>query len=408
MPVGSTSHDWLAVSFAPGLTPRIRRALVAADRPADRWADRIAEAASRRLASIDLQRAFDLGAADSRTRAALDWLAADDHHLLSVDDADYPPLLREIDDAPLLLYMHGRRELLGRPALAIVGSRNPSASGAQAAEAFARSFSCAGLTVVSGLALGIDAAAHRGALGRTGSTIAVVGTGMDIVYPARNRALAHQVAATGLLISEFPLGEPARPDHFPRRNRIISGLALGCLVVEANLRSGSLITARLSAEQGREVFAVPGSIHSPLAKGCHALIKQGAKLTESAADVIEELGWRTRVTPSGEPTDPRLEACSAMLDLDSDSRAVLSVLDHEPISADDLGDRLGWNAQRVSAAVLDLELAGRLAPAGHGTFQRLADPGSNFAGEKRRDSPCSGAEQRPEPVIRRRLDGPAN
>src|SRR5262249_40709663 len=176
-----------------------------------------------------------------------------------------------------------------RPALAIVGSRNATSQGMVNAESFATTLSDAGLTIVSGMALGIDAAAHRGGLAGASSSIAVVGTGLDVVYPARNRALAHELAAHGVLISEFPLSTPALPANFPRRNRLISGLALGCLVIEAAVGSGSLITARQALEQGREVFAIPGSIHSPLARGCHALIKQGAKLVESAADVLEEL-----------------------------------------------------------------------------------------------------------------------
>src|SRR6185436_376554 len=194
-----------------------------------------------------------------------------------------------IPDPPPLLYCRGRTELLERPALALVGSRNASAQGASNAERFARSFSNAGLPIVSGLAQGIDAAAHRGGLSGPGSTIAVLGTGVDLIYPQANAALAAEIAAGGLLLSEFPLGTKALAHNFPRRNRLISGLAQGCLVVEAALASGSLITARAAAEQGREVFAVPGSIHSPLSKGCHALIKSGAKLAESAEDVLSEL-----------------------------------------------------------------------------------------------------------------------
>ena len=218
------------------------------------------------------------------------WLADPVHDLVAWDDPDYPRALLELGHAPPVLYFVGRRELLNRPALAIVGSRNATAQGRDNARAFAHALADAGLTIVSGLALGIDAAAHEGALEGAGSTLAVVGTGLDRVYPARNRALAHAIAEHGGIVSEFPPGTPPLEKHFPRRNRLISGLARGVLVVEAALASGSLITARYAGEQGREVFAIPGSIHSPLAKGCHKLIRDGAKLVETAQHVLEELG----------------------------------------------------------------------------------------------------------------------
>jgi DNA processing protein len=400
MPVGSNTLGWLAAACAPGITDRIRRELADAGGPGLDWPSRIAIALDRLADGApgrpvrgnrqpDLARALEQGAADPRIAPTLDWLADANRHLLSLDDPRYPCLLREIDDAPVLLYVAGRLDLLQRPALAMVGSRNPSALGAQTAEGFARGFSGAGLTVVSGLALGIDAAAHRGALDGAGSTIAVVGTGLDIVYPARNRDLAHQIARSGALVSEFPLGMSARADHFPRRNRILSGLALGCLVVEANLRSGSLITARLASEQGREVFAIPGSIHSPVARGCHLLIRQGAKLTESTADVIEELGWGQSAPavqaasaaacrhPPGRVVDRPPEATR----LEADPQALLAVITHDPVSADTLCTVLGWTPQRVNAALVELELGGRIAPAGHGLFQRLAEPGFEFAND---------------------------
>lgn len=380
MPVGIDTLDWLAVLFAPGLTDRQRRWLVDAA-PAASWSERLrgessdVEAPIR--AAIDLPRACAFAARDPQYRSMLAWLAADDQHLVTLDDDDYPALLRETADPPAALFVKGRRSLLSNPSLAVVGSRNPSAVGVRTAEAFARTFAQAGLTVISGLALGIDAAAHRGGLDGPGSTVAVVGTGLDIVYPAGNRALARAVAETGALVSEFPLGMRARASHFPRRNRILSGLALGCLVVEANLRSGSLITARLAAEQGREVFAIPGSIHSPLAKGCHALIRQGAKLTECAADVVEELGWTSRALSArcagtfADSPEP----------LGQESETLLAAIGHDAVSTDTLVERLGWPAQRVTAALVGLELAGRIAPAGHGQFQRLVDAGSDFAGD---------------------------
>lgn len=393
MPVGENTHGWLAAAFAPGIGDRLRRELAGAGDTVDPGRPEGWPAAlAARIP--DLGPRLAAGRADPRTDATLRWLADPRHHLLPLGDPAYPPLLREIDDPPPLLYASGEVGLLQRPALAIVGSRNPSALGAQTAEVFARGFSQAGLTVASGLALGIDAAAHRGALDGPGSTVAVVGTGLDIVYPARNRDLARRIDADGVLVSEFPLGLSARADHFPRRNRILSGLSLGCLVVEANLRSGSLITARLAAEQGREVFAIPGSIHSPLAKGCHLLIRQGAKLTESAADVIQELGWG-RSGRAGEPGGglrvgvdrghaPATRAggaadASPAAPLEGDPAALLAVVGPDPISIDALGSRLGWTPQRVNAALVELELSGRVAAAGHGVFQRLADPGVDFA-----------------------------
>lgn len=220
----------------------------------------------------------------------LDWLGEPQHYLLVWPDLDYPPLLREIPDPPVMLYVMGNRRVLSRPQLAIVGSRHPTPMGGENARAFAKSLAGAGLVITSGLALGIDGAAHRGAVEAGGKTIAVVGTGLDRVYPPRHRDLAHDIIRHGALVSEFPLGTPPKPENFPARNRLISGLSLGTLVVEAALQSGSLITARLATEQGREVFAIPGSIHSPQSRGCHALIRQGAKLVETAQDILEELG----------------------------------------------------------------------------------------------------------------------
>ncbi|MHB8453283.1 MAG: DNA-processing protein DprA [Acidiferrobacterales bacterium] len=234
----------------------------------------------------------------------LAWLTQDDAHLITISDAGYPRLLREIPDPPPLLYVRGDPTVLGRPQIAVAGSRNPTAGGCENAHAFAAAFCEAGLVVTSGLALGIDACAHRAALAARGRTIAVAGTGLDRVYPSQHRGLAHKIARCGALVSELPLGSAPRRENFPRRNRIISGMSLGVLVVEAALQSGSLITARLGAEQGREIFAIPGSIHSPVARGCHALIRQGAKLVESAADVLEEIGALVRaVSDVAAPAD---------------------------------------------------------------------------------------------------------
>jgi DNA processing protein len=294
---------------------------------------------------------------------ALRWADEPGHAIVTLADAAYPRLLLEIPDPPPLLYTVGRIELLGRPSLAVVGSRNATAQGARDAEQFAKAFSAAGLTIVSGLALGIDAAAHRGGLAAEGSTIAVLGTGVDVIYPRQNAPLAGRIAESGLLLSEFPLGTGGAAHNFPRRNRLISGLAQGCLVVEAALGSGSLITARAAAEQGREVFALPGSIHSPLTKGCHALIKQGAKLVESAEDVLAELtafrrtgfaSTRAAVPPAGQP------------------EALLTHMGFAPVDLDSLCARAGLPAEQVSAELLRLELAGRIAALPGGLYQRLS------------------------------------
>jgi len=246
---------------------------------------------AQRRAAVTQPTAKAMGAAPDRERLArtLAWLALPDASLVAWDDPEYPGALLEIGDPPPVLYCLGRRDLLTRPALAIVGSRNATPQGCADAAAFAAALSATGLAIASGLALGIDAAAHRGALDHAGSSIAVVGTGLDRVYPARNRDLAHALAARGALISEFAPGTPPLPANFPRRNRLISGLARGVLVVEATLSSGALITARFAGEQGREVFALPGSIHSPFSKGCHKLIREGAKLVETAQDILDEL-----------------------------------------------------------------------------------------------------------------------
>jgi DNA processing protein len=292
-----------------------------------------------------------------QTRA---WLAQPGHHLITLLDEDYPPLLRETADPPALLYGMGCRELLLQACLAIVGSRNATPQGEANAAAFGQALSEAGLTIVSGLALGIDAAAHRGGLKGPGSTIAVVGTGLDRVYPARNKALAHEIVDKGLILSEFSLGTISAPGHFPRRNRIISGLSRAVLVVEAALNSGSLITARQALEQGREVLAIPGSIHSPLAKGCHALIKQGAKLVESAQDIVEELAWP--VMP------PVLQAAAAA---QPPTDPLLQQLGHDPVNIDWLAERCGLTVDALSAKLLTLELGGLVAQLPGGRYQRL-------------------------------------
>ncbi|MDE2402905.1 MAG: DNA-processing protein DprA [Burkholderiales bacterium] len=315
---------------------------------------------------------------DEQVAATQAWLAGSNpaapRALITLGDPLYPSTLLELADPPLLLFAQGRAALLQAPSVAIVGSRNPTAQGTDNAFSFAQALSQAGITVVSGLALGIDAAAHEGALagrpvqpqaGRPGSTVAVVGTGLDRVYPKKNLDLAHRLAQAGLLISEFALGTPPLPPNFPKRNRLVAALSRGTLVVEAALQSGSLITARLATEIGREVLAIPGSIHSPQARGCHALIKQGAKLVETAQDVVEELRWQWS---GGEaPLDPGAHEVTQ----DQDDDAVLAAMGFEPVSQEALSARTGMGPADLGAHLLELELMGRVARLPGALFQRL-------------------------------------
>jgi DNA processing protein len=304
----------------------------------------------------------------------LNWLDGGvDRHVVTLGDPLYPSALLDTADPPLLLHLRGRHELLTRPGLAIVGSRNPSAQGADNAAAFARFFSEAGWTIVSGLALGIDGAAHEGALAGPGSTMAVLGTGIDRLYPARHHSLAIRIAAQGLLISEFPMGTPPLRENFPQRNRLIAGLTRGTLVVEAALQSGSLITARLAAENGREVFAIPGSIHAPQSRGCHALIKQGAKLVESAQDILEELQMvqenDSQPAGPGRTASKPASATPPPAD-DGPPDPLLTALGHDAATLDMLIDRTGWPAPALAARLLELELEGRLQRLPGGLYQR--------------------------------------
>jgi DNA processing protein len=310
---------------------------------------------------MDVAAEIGKGIADDLLEPALTWLEDSFNHIVTLGDSDYPKALLNITDPPLLLYVKGRRDLLNCTALAIVGSRRATPQGINNAEEFAKSLSDAGLCIVSGMAHGIDAAAHRGGLRGPGSSIAVVGTGLDKVYPAANRDLAHALAGQGALISEFPLGTPPIAANFPRRNRILSGMSIGCLVVEASLQSGSLITARLAMEQGRDVFAIPGSIHSPQSRGCHALIKQGAKLAESVQDILEEL--------SGQLVFPaRIAETPVVRNEDS---GLLELIGFDPVSMDSLCMRSGLTVSQLSAMLLTLELEGRIAALPGGLFQRI-------------------------------------
>jgi len=356
--------SWLQLSLTPGLGASALRKLL------EQYGLPEAVLARKRSELAGVVPAPALEALDSPRVAefvarALEWASAADHWIVTLADETYPRALLEIADPPALLYAHGKVLLLQQPAMAIVGSRNASAQGESNAVQFAKSLSNAGLTVVSGLALGIDTAAHRGGLAGPSSTIAVLGTGIDIVYPTRNAELAVEISRNGLLVSEFPLGTPASAHNFPRRNRLISGLARGCLVVEAALASGSLITARAAADQGREVFAIPGSIHSPLSKGCHALIKSGAKLVESADDVLAELaGFR----PSGYASTA---ARTAEASSSAPSSGLLALMGHDPVDVDSLCVRAGLPAEQVASELLRLELDGRIAALPGGLYQRL-------------------------------------
>ena len=292
---------------------------------------------------------------------ALLWLSTPSNHLVTWHDPAYPPLLRQIPDPPVMLYAIGRVELLSARSLAMVGSRNASAQGMANAQAFAHALSAAGLAIVSGLAAGIDAAAHEGGLRAAGSTLAVVGTGADRIYPSRNEALARRIAEQGCIVSEYALGTGPLPGNFPRRNRLISGLACGVLVVEAAAASGSLITASTAVSQGRDVFAIPGSIHAPLSKGCHKLIKAGAKLVESAADLLDEL----RVAPLAG------FAPHASAEYDGEHLPLLLALGHGPLNAETLAALTDIEPGFLAGQLLALELAGHVERLPGGLFQRL-------------------------------------
>lgn len=352
--------SWLQLTLTPGLGASVIRKLLRQFGLPQSVLARKAELAA--LADPAALEALHSASVQAQVERALRWATEPNHFIVTLADEMYPRLLLEIPDPPSLLYARGRIELLQRNSLAIVGSRNATPQGELNASSFARALSQAGMTIVSGMAQGIDAAAHRGGLQGPGSTVAVLGTGIDVVYPKRNAELAARIAADGLLLSEFPLGSEPVASNFPRRNRLISGLAQGCLVIEAALASGSLITARSAAEQGREVFAIPGSIHSPLSKGCHALIKSGAKLAESAEDVLAELsGFRASgyasTTGGATTTGP--------------GAALLACMGHEPVDVDSLCARTGLTADQVTSELLRLELEGCIAALPGGLYERL-------------------------------------
>lgn len=366
-------HCWLRLVYSPGIGPLgVQRLLRAFGTP-----QQVLGCELRQLRTVvpEAAAAALLGEAPQPLREMLarapDWLAEPGRALLSLADPRYPRALLHIPDPPPLLWLRGDPARLGaEKMLAVVGTRNPSAQGARDAHDFAQALAQAGVCVVSGLARGVDAQAHRGALragASGGSTLAVLGHGCDRLYPAAHRELARQVASCGLLVSEFALGEAPLPQHFPRRNRIISGLSRGVLVVEAALRSGSLITARLAAEQGREVFALPGSIHNPMARGCHRLLREGAQLAEQPGDILDELGWAAAgpaepapAPAAGPPRGTRAE--------------LLQCMGFDPLGLDELLRRSSLPAAQLQEQLLELELQGRLARLPGGRVQRI-DPG---------------------------------
>ena len=372
---------WLRLLETPGVGSGTARRLLAAFGLPEEVFAQSAPALERVVSPAVAQalRARPGAAVDDLIARTRDWLVEPAHHVLSLADSNYPSLLLQTADPPPLLYASGRLDLLSRPrTLAIVGARNPSAQGVRDAHAFAMALGNAGVTVVSGFARGVDAQAHEGALQAMtmtpsgGSTIAVLGTGCDRVYPASHRTLAHRIAEQGLLLSEFPLGAPPARGHFPRRNRIISGLSRGVLVTEAAVHSGSLITARLAAEQGREVFAIPGSIHNPLSHGCHRLLREGAKLVECMDDVLDELGWNAPGDPkSGDQRGAQDDRPSALGPASPAAQELLDALGYAVTSFDELAARTGRSAQWLGEQLLALELQGHVARLPGARFQRI-------------------------------------
>ena len=300
-----------------------------------------------------------------------EWASNSNHHIIDKGSDDFPELLKQISDPPGRLFVVGNVDALHLPSLAIVGSRNPTRQGRQNAYEFAKHLGRSGFCIVSGLASGIDAAAHEGALDGGAMTVAFLGHGIDQVYPADNRQLANRIKANGAVCSEFPIGSEPRREHFPQRNRLISGLSLGTLVVEAAKRSGSLISARLASEQGREVFAIPGSIHNPMSRGCHQLIRQGAKLVESAADIVSELG--PLALHLMQPPDESAASHPPASEHDADYEMLLQTMGFDPATVDELAERSGLTIDHVSSMLLILELEGKIDAQAGGRYSRLHD-----------------------------------
>ncbi|MFK8069089.1 MAG: DNA-processing protein DprA [Gammaproteobacteria bacterium] len=364
-------QDWLALNRIKGFGPkRILALLEKFESPKQVFN---APAAELKHAGLTSTAVNQIKNADHQLEEDMGWLDAHSrHHIITLHDYRYPSLLKELNDPPILLYVNGDPELLTKPQLSIVGSRSATPGGLQIAREFAQSLSSAGLAVTSGLALGVDAAAHEGALVAYGKTIAVLGTGPDRIYPARHLKLAEQIVETGTIVSEFVPGTTPRKENFPRRNRVISGLSLGTLVVEAAKQSGSLITARFALEQGKEVFAIPGSIRNPQTKGCHALIREGAKLVESVEDIIEDLGplygasiSDQTVTQANAPSIPKDD-----LTLQGDQKRLMEGLGYDPISVDEIVGQTGLTASNVSSILLALEIEGYVESQPGGRYTR--------------------------------------
>ncbi len=366
-------RDWLAIGLAPALSAhRLHQLMATVGSPTD-----ILQAGSSTWKKLGLSaktcqylNAPDWGRVDEQ----LNWQTlSPNHHIILFTDSHYPPGLREIADPPTLLYLHGNPETLHTPQIAMVGSRSPTPMGRETAFAFAQALARAGLTITSGMALGIDAASHRGALDAHGQTLAVFGCGIDVTYPRSHRLLAAEIAENGALISEYPLGTPPLAAYFPQRNRIVSGLSMGTLVVEATARSGSLITARLATEQGREVFAIPGSIHSPTAHGCHLLLRQGAKLVETSTDILEEIAQFQPIFTRKSEKSPYNSTESQ---LEVSNRLLLECVGHEATTIDTLVARSGLAVEEITSALMVLELAGHVhsTPSGYSrvTHERRA------------------------------------
>lgn len=357
-----TTKFWLALLRTPGLGSRTLIKLLDRCSPPQLFAESSASLTALGLKerSVQALRHPDW----DRVEQDLAWLEHPDSGLITFTDAAYPPLLKAIADPPPALFIRGNPALLSTPQIAVVGSRNPSSLGTQTAEDFAKTLARQGFTITSGLALGIDAASHWGALKAQGATIAVAGTGLDRIYPARHQELARKIVATGAMVSEFPPGTPAKANHFPRRNRIISGLSIGLLVVEAAKQSGSLITARLALDQGREVFAIPGSIHNPLARGCNALIREGAKLVETTQDILEEFNHYNQehetILPANDQTT-----------LDLEQQKLLNLIMFSPTSVDTLVKETDLSVEVIASMLLVLELNGYIAAGAGGGYIRI-------------------------------------
>lgn len=379
MPVPDRAEHWLALVLAPGLGGRRLNRLAESFGSPVRWRDQGDSALKAAGLNPDLISALQRPDPQSMARA-LAWLEASEHHLITQDDPLFPPLLRQTDDAPAALFLVGDPGLLVRPQVAIVGSRNATPGGLDHARDFAATLARAGFVVTSGLAAGIDARAHEGCLDAGGMTLAVTGTGPDQVYPARNKALARRIIGQGALLTPFPPGTEVRPGNFPARNRIISGMSLGTLVVEAGLRSGSLITARLASEQGREVFAIPGSVHNPLARGCHQLIRQGARLVETAEEVVEEMaplaaelaGTLQGLLAASSPSPLDNSVQPPHINSDPEYDQLLEAIGFDPTPVDEIIRRSELTTAAVSSMLLIMELDGRVIAHPGGRYSRSA------------------------------------